>query len=425
MIRFNSPTGRPSHQVDRPASQMTQVPAGKPLCDLIRGTGLLALTAGLLFATGCERKGEESQAAVEVEKPAVSAPAIDEAAADTLSTAFWQAGQAQVIDAEAAAEALTRAVTRLLESPTEDHLEAAKLAWLDAHRELAAALPYIRVAFAPAELQEQGREIILALDSWPTQAGYLDTVPGYSSSGIVNDTAIDLTLANLRKQHRLTAHEEASTGYHALEVMLWGPTSERNASEFAQASGGEKPQAKAANRRRELTRLIAQGIGEDSRRLAARWPLAANDLSQPFLAQSPSGRIRAVRDTHIAFLRNDVLPRIPESSESDVESGRAADSKQAVLAMLRTIQANWLPGGGGGMADLLLDPRQREALALNFAELEQRLLKMEDPIELAAPTALHRSRQQVEALIGLMSGNTQVPPRQEDMTPVSHTESEG
>jgi len=379
----------------------------------------LALAGGLLLAAGCERKAPETR--VEADRPAAPAQVINEAAADAFSAEYWQAGQAQVIDAEAAGQALERAVAELLESPTEDHLEAAKLAWLDAHRELAGAMPFIKVAFSPADLQPQGKELLLALDSWPTQAGYLDTVPGYSTSGIVNDTAIELTLANLRKQHRLTAHEEASTGFHALEVMLWGPTSERTADQFAKASGGEQPEAQASNRRRELTRLITQGIREDLSGLASRWPLTANDLSQRYLAQPPVARLQWIRSAHMDLLRNEILPRLPESSESDVESSRAADSKQAVLAMLRNLQASWLPEGGGGLADLMLDRHQTTALAQTFAELEERLLKMEDPIELAAPAELQRSRDQIDALMGLISGDTEVPAREEEMTPVSVT----
>ncbi|WGL15950.1 imelysin family protein [Microbulbifer bruguierae] len=378
----------------------------------------LALCGALLAGTGCERKVADD-ADVAQEAPSAPVQAINAAAAEAFASAYWQGGQSQVIDAEAAAQALSRAVVQLLESPNEDHLETAKLAWLDAHRELAGALTFIKLAFAPANLQQQGSELQLALDSWPAQAGYLDTVPGYSASGIVNDTAIELTLANLRKQHRLTAHEEASTGFHALEVMLWGPTSERAAEQFVTATGGEQPEQQASNRRRELTRLIAQGISEDMSRLAARLPLAANDLSQPFMALSPAARLQRIRMIHVDILRNEVLPRMPESSESDVESGLAADSKQALLAILRSLQVSWLPEGGGGLADLLLDRHQTAALAQTFAQLEERLLKMEDPMELAAPAELQRSRHQVEALLGLMSGDTQVPAREEDMTPVS------
>ncbi|WP_295799014.1 imelysin family protein [uncultured Microbulbifer sp.] len=380
------------------------------------------MAALLLASAGCEKKAETEPAS---EPAAQQVPTVSTAAAEELSRALWQAGQTQVIDAQAATEALERAVRTLLESPTEDHLEATKLAWLDAHRELAAALPYIQVAFAPGELQQQGAGLMLALDSWPAQAGYLDTVPGYSDSGIVNDTAIELTLMNLRKQHRLTAHEEASTGFHALEVMLWGPTSERTATQFEAASGGEHPEALAANRRRELTRLIAEGIGEDVHALANRWPLSANDLSQQFLAQAPAARLQTLRGAHVKLLRDEVLPRIPESSESDVESGRAGDSKQALLAMLRTLQGNWVPESGSGLADLMLDQHQSAALAQAFTLLEARLLKMEDPIELAHPDELQRSRQQVEGIIGLISGETRVPAREEDITPVSLTSPAG
>ncbi|WP_043320441.1 imelysin family protein [Microbulbifer sp. HZ11] len=380
---------------------------------------VLMLSGFLVLGSGCERK--PTPTSEEVETVPVPAQAVNEAAAEAYSAEYWQAGQAQIIDAQAAAQALERAVAQLLMAPTEDHLESAKLAWLDAHREFSASMPFIEVAFAPTELQQQGKDLLLALNSWPVQAGYLDTVPGYSTSGIVNDTAIELTLTNLRKQHRLTAHEEASTGFHALEIMLWGPTSERSAEQFSESSGGEEPKAQASNRRRELTRLITQGISEDMAQLANRWPVTANDLSQSYLARDPVARLQRIRAAHIDLLRNQVLPRIPESSESDVESGLAANSKQALLAMLRNVQVAWLPGEGSGLADLLLDRHQTAALAETFGLLEERLLKMEDPIELAAPAELQRSRQQVEKLLGLISGDTKVPAREEEMTPVSVT----
>ncbi|WP_323846624.1 imelysin family protein [Microbulbifer magnicolonia] len=345
--------------------------------------------------------------------------AFDEQAAEELTQAVWQAGQAQLIDAQAAVEALERAVATLLDQPSEDHLEAAKLAWLDAHREFTGALPYIELAFAPAELRNQGRQLLLALDSWPVQPGYLDTVPGYSDSGIVNDTTIELTLANLRKQHRLTAHEEASTGFHAMEIMLWGPTSERTAEQFSQVSEGEKPEALAANRRRELTRLIGRGMAEDVDGLVRRWPTAANDLSRHFLALSPAARLQQIRVAHTRLLDEELLRRLPESSESDVESGRAADSKQALLAMLSTLQSNWVPAEGAGLAEMLLDRHQVSALTQTFTELEALLLKMEDPVELAELEQLAQARELLERMAGLMTGTAQVPVAAEDMTPVA------
>nr|WP_305080532.1 imelysin family protein [Microbulbifer guangxiensis] len=377
---------------------------------------LLLVTLAMLGACDGKRASEEVPPAAE--QPQV-VEAVDPQAAESLSRAVWEAGLAQVTDVQAAIEALNRALAGLLDKPSEDHLEAAKLAWLDAHREFAAALPYIRLAFAPAPLREQGRELLLTVDSWPAQPGYLDTVPGYSDSGIVNDTAVELTLANLRRQHRLTAHEEASTGFHALEVMLWGPTSERVADDFIAVSTGEKPEALATNRRRQLTRLMGEALGEDFNRLAKRLAYGANDLSQPFLALEPVARLQQIRAIHTQVIDEELLRRLPESSESDVESSRAADSKQAILATLRTLQANWLPASGAGLAELLLDRNQQQALAEHFVALEELLLGMEDPVELAELDQLARGRQLMEALAGLMSGTVDVPAADEDMTPVS------
>ncbi|MDP5210356.1 imelysin family protein [Microbulbifer sp. 2205BS26-8] len=382
--------------------------------DTIRQTACALLLASLGALLGCEQKPatppESAQGAALVP--------ISEKAASDLSLAIWQAGQAQVMHTRATAATLRHAVAALLEHPSEDRLEKARLAWLDAHREFAAMLPYIQLAFSPVALRSQGRELLLTLDSWPAHAGYLDTVPGYSDSGIVNDTAIELTLANLRKQHRLTAHEEASIGFHALEVMLWGPTSERMAEQFVADSRGEKPEALAANRRRTLTRLIAQGIEEDMDGLARSWPSTANHLSRRYLALGPVARLQQIRAAHTQVIDELLLPRLPEGSDSDVESSRAADSKQALLAAMATLQSNWIPTGGSGLAELLLDRHQVSALEQTFADLEALLLEMEDPFELAELGQLAKARKLLEKVAGLMAGTTQIPVSEMDVMPV-------
>ncbi|WNZ56006.1 imelysin family protein [Microbulbifer sp. EKSA008] len=384
---------------------------------IIQYRALAVLIGALAGLSACEQKAVEKPQ--QVSQQSIAPQPVNEKAATELSLAIWQAGEAQVIHAHAAVETLQREVDGLLAQPNENKLENARLAWLDAHREFAAALPYIQLAFSSGELRSQGRKLLLSVDSWPAQAGYLDTVPGYSESGIVNDTAIDLTLTNLRKQHRLTAHEEASTGFHALEIMLWGPTSERVAEQFLAKSDGEKPEALAVNRRRELTRLIVKGVEEDMAGLARRWPTAANSLSRPYLSLGPVARLQQIRASHTRVIDEQLLRRLPESSESDVESSRAADSKQAILAIMATLQSNWIPTGGGGLAELLLDRHQVTALEQAFVDFESLLLQMEDPIELAELTQLAQARKLLERIAGLMAGTTQVPVSDQDVMPVS------
>ncbi|WP_444928774.1 imelysin family protein [Microbulbifer sp. SSSA002] len=385
---------------------------------IIQYRALACLVGALVGLSACEQKAVEKPQQASPQTVVAPQPVNEQAAAE-LSLAIWQAGEAQVTHAHAAVETLQRAVDGLLAQADDNKLENARLAWLEAHREFAAALPYIQLAFSPGELRSQGRKLLLSLDSWPAQAGYLDTVPGYSESGIVNDTAIDLTLANLRKQHRLTAHEEASTGFHALEIMLWGPTSERAAEQFLAESGGEKPEALAVNRRRELTRLIAKGVEEDMAWLARRWPTAANSLSQSYLSLGPVARLQQIRAAHTRVIDEQLLRRLPESSESDVESSRAADSKQAILAIMATLQSNWIPTGGGGLAEVLLDRHQVAALRQAFVDFEGLLLRMEDPIELAELAQLAQARKLLERIAGLMAGTTQVPVPKQDVMPVS------
>ncbi|WP_444910678.1 imelysin family protein [Microbulbifer sp. TRSA005] len=388
----------------------------------LRSLATALLLGVLVIVVGCEQRTSQP---LKEQKRAPEAQQVDEKVASDLSLAIWQAGQAQVLHAHASVETLRRAVDALLAKPDEEQLEEARLAWLDAHREFAATLPYIQLAFSPSDLRSQGRKLLLALDSWPAQPGYLDTVPGYSDSGIVNDTAIELTLTNLRKQHRLTAHEEASTGFHALEVMLWGPTSERMAEDFVAVSEGERPEALAANRRRELTNLIAKGIEEDMAGLARRWPTSANNLSREYLALGPVARLQQIRAAHTQVIDEQLLRRLPEGSESDVESGRAADSKQALLAIMATLQSNWIPSGGGGLAEVLLDRHQVNALEEAFSDFEALLLKMEDPFELAELGQLAKARKLLERMAGLMTGTTEVPVSEKDVMPVSLPAVEG
>ena len=56
-------------------------------------------------------------------------------------------------------------------------------------------------------------------DSWPLYAGYLDSLPEWPQSGLINDTSIDITPATLRRQHQTTDHHEVSLGFSAMHTI--------------------------------------------------------------------------------------------------------------------------------------------------------------------------------------------------------------
>lgn len=52
--------------------------------------------------------------------------------------------------------------------------------------------------------------------------GFIDAVPGYPYSGIVNDTSLPITRDELLNQHGLTDVSDVSLGFSVIEFLLWG-----------------------------------------------------------------------------------------------------------------------------------------------------------------------------------------------------------
>lgn len=138
-------------------------------------------------------------------------------------------------------------VGEFLETTDSEHLESARDAWVDAHHEFLAA----RVFFAGTT-----NDLLFRLDGWPLLEGFLDSLPAWPDSGIVNDFAIDITPATLIAQHGITSDREISLGFHALEYFLFA----RSLDDFVTSDDDE-----AIVRRRDAVRIITQLLVLDSR----------------------------------------------------------------------------------------------------------------------------------------------------------------
>ena len=188
----------------------------------------------LWLLTGCD---------AEVEAPAPRAVAniievnreFNEARAETLSHL-----QREATDLRAAIELF-------LDEPQENTLTAAREQWRRAHRAIAA-----HRYFLDPEMRDR-------LDAWPIQPGFLDSIPGYPDSGIINDETIEITMSEVIHQHGITDASEASLGFHPLEFLLFG----REPDDYVV---GEK----ASDRRRQLLSLTALALTTDIRALANR-----------------------------------------------------------------------------------------------------------------------------------------------------------
>lgn len=137
---------------------------------------------------------------------------------------------------------LEASVKRFLDDTDESRLDAVRAAWKQAHEDYLAAAVYF---------VGQTNDLVFRIDAWPIMAGFLDSVPGYPQSGIVNDYAISIDAATLIDQHGLTSPEEVSLGFHALEYLIFS----RPLTDFipVHTTGPD-----TTSRRRETCRIIAE-----------------------------------------------------------------------------------------------------------------------------------------------------------------------
>ena len=196
---------------------------------------------------------------------------------------------------------LNNEVSMFLDTPSDDRATSLRNTWLDAHSsyETSTLHRYFADVILPEQQGLRLFELQYELDHWPILPGYIDYVGEYPESGIVNDMTVPLEQGFLREQHGAFDVNEASTGFHVMEFMLWGensiesgmrPTSDylpiSRLSQEQQADGIELFQL-SGNRRREFLTLNADMLNTDFQSLVNIWAAASVDYRAS--VQSASG----------------------------------------------------------------------------------------------------------------------------------------
>jgi putative iron-regulated protein len=167
-------------------------------------------------------------------------------------------------------EALKTSVDHFAAAPSEDGLAAAKKAWL------AARVPYGQSEFSrfyggPLD-EAQG-----AMNEWPIDENYIDYTAGNPMGGIINDAEHfpEINGPLLASATGKGGTENLSTGFHAIEFLLWGQRLDQT------AGPGERPYtdyvdggtAMNQDRRRDYLQAAAALLLEDMRAVDAEWNL--------------------------------------------------------------------------------------------------------------------------------------------------------
>ena len=119
------------------------------------------------------------------------------------------------------ATAMNTAIDVFVAAPSDATLAAAKQAWLDARGDYGVTEAF-RFYGGPIDDEEDGPEGLI--NAWPMDEAYVDYVDGAPDAGIINDPetypTIDAEL--LVSLNESGGETNISTGWHAIEFLLWG-----------------------------------------------------------------------------------------------------------------------------------------------------------------------------------------------------------
>ncbi len=189
--------------------------------------------------------------------------------------AMVHASYADTLAAALALQATVRAVT---DRPSAEALADARKAWLAA-RDWYGQTEAYRFYGGPIDDDDgpEGR-----LNAWPLDESYVDYVEGRAHSGVINDRHVAIDKEKLSQINERGGEENISTGWHAIEFLLWGQDFDDDgpgSRSFMDFVDGGRPNA---DRRRQYLQVATELLVEDLRSLVDAWAPGADNYRREF-----------------------------------------------------------------------------------------------------------------------------------------------
>lgn len=190
-------------------------------------------------------------------------------------------------DAYRDAKQLQDAIANFLDNPNDATLRSAKSVWLSARHSYSQTEafrfyegPIDFVDIASGKAGPEGR-----LNAWPLNESYIDYVAGNQTAGIVQDASVTITPEFLRKKNQALDESDVSTGYHAIEFLLWGQDLNIDGAGSRPASDYDDTPENA--RRREYLRAVTTLLVDDLSFLVESWEPEKDNYAATFVALPP------------------------------------------------------------------------------------------------------------------------------------------
>lgn len=187
------------------------------------------------------------------------------------------------------AAAMAAAIDAFLASPSEAAMQAARQAWLVARADYGPTEVF-RFYGGPIDDEETGTEGLI--NAWPLDEAYIDYVEGNPNAGIVNDPAgyPEITADLIVELNEAGGEANVSTGWHAIEFLLWGQDldpdgpGDRPASDYTTAPN--------ADRRGQYLRVASDQLVAHLEELVAAWTPGRSNYRSSFEALDPDEALR-------------------------------------------------------------------------------------------------------------------------------------
>jgi putative iron-regulated protein len=250
-------------------------------------TATLTLALGSLLSLGCSDSGDDTESDGKSQQAVLD---------------YAKHVEANYADALAGAEALHEAVHELTENPSDKTLKAARDAWLAAREPYGLSEGY-RFYQGPIDNDDSKDDVDEGpeglINSWPMDESYIDYVVeikdgevNVSNGGIINSPEefpeIDEQL--LIDENAKDGEDSISTGYHAIEFLLWGQDlsvdgpGDRPYTDFVVGEGGT---AENQDRRGAYLRVAADLLVENLTQVHDAWREGEDNYRAAFEKADP------------------------------------------------------------------------------------------------------------------------------------------
>ncbi len=304
-----------------------------------------------------------------------STPDVPAAAFAPVAEHYASGVHALYADSLVRARELEQRAQALVAAPDEATLTAARNAWLEAR------VPYgqteaFRFYDGPIDgLNGPEGQI----NGWPLDEAYIDYVDGKPESGIVNDPSIEITPKQLAQYNEGTLggmferDKAISTGYHAIEFLLWGQ--DRSASGPGARPASDYASATHAERRGQYLLAASALLIQDLETVTAEWAPDADNYRRAFVADPKLAVTRMFTGIALLSKRELASERMDvalQNHDQEDEHSCFSDNTHTDLVMnevgiLNVWRGQYLDKKGPSLFDLVAASDQALAKQTDFA----------------------------------------------------------